>query len=76
MADNAYLPGVVNLVTTVELAVRRSQALEASHLLRVPPAEGFGRRRPRHRSPLVVGAALLVLVSMVFWLGVQLLQRP
>jgi hypothetical protein len=74
MADNSYLPGVFNLVTTVEVAVPRSQALEAAHVLRVPPAERAGRR-PRHRGPVVMLVALIVLASLGFWMGTVILPR-
>lgn len=74
MADNSYLPGIFNLVTTVELAVRRSQALEAAHALRVQPAEETAKR-PRHRSLVVMVAALIVLLSLGLWLGTAILPR-
>jgi len=74
MADNSYLPGIFNLVTTVELAVRRSQALEASHVLRVPPVE-VAHRRAHHRGPVVIVVTLIVLASLGLWLGTAVLPR-
>jgi hypothetical protein len=76
MADNSYMPGLYNIVTTVEVAVPRAQALEAAHVLRLPPdADAWTAHRPRHRSRAAVVAAVIILVSLAFSLAVSVLQR-
>lgn len=57
--------------------MRRGQALEAAHVLRpATGAEAGAPRRPRHRSPAVLLAAVILLVSLAVWLGSSALLRP
>ena len=73
MSDGGNLPGVYTLVTTVEVAVPRSHALEAAHVLRVPPPEEEPGPRPGRAGLRAI--ALLVVILLLLLAGFAVLSR-
>jgi hypothetical protein len=77
MANNSYLPGVVNLLTTVEVAVPRRYALEAAHILRVlPPPEEEDEEDPRTGRIGMAAVAVMIIICLLLLAAFVLLPRP
>ena|SRR5437588_7847438 len=75
-ADGSRLPGVYNLRLSVDVAVPRRFALEASHVLRTElrPAEDWSES-PRSRRTGLVAVAVMVILCLVLLASFVLLPR-
>ena len=76
MADGSNLPGVYNLRVSVDVAVPRRNALEASHVLRseLAPFQDF-TESPRRSRVGLAAVAVMILVCLVLAASFVLLPR-
>jgi len=76
MADDSRLVGAFDELTMVEVAVPRRHALEAAHILRVPPPPEVEQDDPRPSRLGMAAVAVLVIICLLLLAGFVLLSPP